>query len=628
MLAALRRQAQSPILQATIVIIILVFIFWGVGNQGGNGRNAALTVNGTQISYAQYQKAYNRMMDDYRKQFGGQIPNALLKKLNIKEQVIRQLINRTLILQEADNLGIHVSNQELREDIEKIPAFQVDGVFDVDAYRQVLSESRMTVADFEDGVRSDLLAKKVVAALSKFGVASAFNLQARFNYANAEKKLEYAKFTAAAFKKKVAVSDKALQQFYDEHKSDYQKAEQRKLEYLTFLAKAKGIKVSDEEVKNYYQQHLTQYTVPEKRRARHILFKVAPDASASQKEAIRKQAEKVLAQAKAGDDFAKLASIYSQDSGSASRGGDLGFFTKDQMVKPFADAVFSMKPGQISNIVKTRFGYHIIKLEQVKPAKVKPLAEVKNSIVAKLQAKASKSKAFAAANAAYEKIIAAGSLDKYAKQSGKTLQQTGFFEKASPPKGVIGNPAVLKAAFSLGKGELSSLVELPQGYAIIYIADVKVPKVPPLAEVKDRVKKDFVEAKAREMAEVKAGEMLAAVKAGKDFAEVAKKYGVKVQQSAYFSRMKRFGTNLPPKVVAEGLELSAAAPYPSDIVTQGDASFVYRFLKAKGTDKKAFAEQRKQYERRLKTENTNDLVSAWLESVRQKAEITRNKNLL
>ncbi|MEJ2688504.1 MAG: SurA N-terminal domain-containing protein [Deltaproteobacteria bacterium] len=628
MLDLMRRKAQSPTLQATVVIIILVFIFWGVGNQSGNGPNSVLTVNGTQISYQQYEKAYNQMMDQYRQKFGGQIPDALLKTLNIKEQVIQQLIDRTLVLQEADNLGIHVSDQEVRNYIEKIPSFQVNGVFNVNSYRQILGASRLTVADFEGSVRSDLLAKKVISALSQFGIVPEFDLQSRFDYENAERNLEFVKFTADAFKKKVVVSDQELQKFYDEHKRDYQTEEQRKLEYLTFLeANEKDIEVSDQEVKDYYQKNQDLYTVPEKRRARHILFKVAPDASEKDKEAKRKRAEEVLAQAKAGDDFAGLATIYSEDS-SASKGGDLGFFSKGQMVKPFANAVFSMKPGEISDIVETQFGFHIIKLEEIKPASVKPLAEVKSSIVAKLKAEKSKSMAFTDANAAYEQIIMAGSLDKFAKDSHMPLQETGFIEKSAPPKGVVSDPAFLKAAFSLGKGELSSLVELPQGYAIIYVADIKAPETPPLAKVREKVVKDFVEAKAREMAAVKAGEMLAAVKAGKDFAGTAKEYGVEVQQSAYFSRLNQYNTNLPPAMVEGGLKLSAAAPYPADIVTQGDASFVYRFLEVKDIDKDAFAAQRKQYEERLKVENTNALVSGWLESVRQKAEITRNEKLL
>lgn len=628
MLDLMRRKAQSPYLQATVLVIILVFVFWGVGNNRGNGPNTALTVNDTPISYQQYQKAYNQMMDQYRKKFGGQIPDALLKSLNIKEQVVQQLIDRTLILQEAPNLGIHVSDQEVREAIEKIGSFQVNGVFNVNTYRDILSASRMTVSDFESSVRTDLLAQKVVSALSAFGLAPEFDLQTRFNYENEERKLEYVKFTAAAFRKEVAVSDDELQKYYDEHKADYQKEEQRKLKYLAFPANdAKGVEVTDEEIQNYYQQNQIFFAVPEKRRARHILFKVKAGASAEDKAAKRQRAEEVLEQAKAGDDFAGLATIYSEDS-SASKGGDLGFFGRGQMVKPFEDAVFAMQPGEISDIVETKFGYHIIKLEEIKPASFKPLEEVRSSIAAKLKAEKSRNNAMAAANAAYEQIIMAGSLEKYAKESGLSLQETGYFEKSAPPQGEVADPAFINAAFSLGKGELSSLVETADGYAIIYVEDIKVPEPSPLAEVKDKVEKDFIAARSKEMAAVKAGEMLAAVKAGKDFAETAKDYGTEVQQSAYFSRMNRYGTNLPPKIVEEGLNLSAAAPYPDEIVTEGDTSYVFRFLENKGIDKDAFAKQRQQYEMRLKAENTNALVDAWLDSLRQKAEITRNEQLL
>jgi peptidyl-prolyl cis-trans isomerase D len=628
MLDLMRRKAQSPYLQATVLIIILVFIFWGVGGNQGNAPNVVATVNDTPISYQEYEKTYDQVIDQYRQQFGGSIPEALLKTLNIKDQVVQKLVDRILILQEANKVGIHISDQEVRDYIEAIPSFQVNGVFNVNTYRDLLAASRMTVAGFEAGVRSDLLTKKVVSALSKFGIASEYDLQARFNYENEELKLKYAKFEADSFKNQVAITEEALQKYYDEHKTDYQTAEKRKLKYLTFLTSdVANVEPSEEEIEAHYQQNLAAYSQPEKRRARHILIKTSAADTAEDKAAKRQRAEEILAQARKGDDFAGLATIYSED-GSASKGGDLGFFSRGKMVKPFEEAVFAMQEGEISDIVETQFGYHVIKLEKISPASVKPLEEVRGDIVARLQEQKSRSNAAAAANAAYEQIILAGSLDKYAATSSKTLQEVGFFEKQNPPDSVVGEAAFLNAAFSLGKGELSSLVEIPDGYAIIYVEDIKAPEVPPFEIVRERVEKDFREARAREMAAGKAGEMFAAVRKGEDFASVAKEYGVSVEESVYFSRQNRYGTNLPMALVEDALELSLESPYPDETISEANATYVFRLADIKPTDEAAFSEKREQYEQQLQSENTSELLTAWLDGLRKKAEITRNEQLL
>jgi len=628
MLDLMRRKAQSPYLQATVLAIILVFIFWGVGNQGGNAPNSVATVNGTSIDYRDYEKAYNQAIDQYRQQFGGSMPESLLKTLNVKEQVLGKLIDRVLILQEADKIGIHISDEEVRNAIQKIPSFQVNGVFSVNTYKDILAASRMTVGDFESSIRSDLLSRKVIDALSKFGIAPEYDLQARFNYENSAVKLAYVKFDAERYKADVKVTDEELQGYFDKHKTDYQSAEQRKLKYLSFLTSdAQKEEPTDEEIRAYYDQNMAAFTVPEKRRARHILIKTAVGDSDKEKAAKRQLAEEILAKARKGEDFAKLATAYSEDS-TASAGGDLGYFERGRMVKSFDDAVFAMNKGDISDVVETPFGFHIIKLEDVTPARVKPLEEVRPLIIARLQQEKGQNQAIAAANAAYEQIMLAGSLEKYAESSGSTLQETGFFEKKNPPQGIVADPAFLNAAFSLGKGELSSLVEMSEGYAIIYVSDIKPPEVPALETVKDKVQKDYIDAKAREIAAQKAADMLAAVRGGKKFDAMAAEYGVKIEESAYFSRQNPYGTDLPTAVVQEGIKLSSVLPYPEKEISEGDASYVFRFAEKKETDPAVFSEKSEQYEEQLKDENTNALMAAWLNSLREKAEIEKNEKLM
>ncbi len=630
MLDLMRRKAQSPYLQATVLIIILVFIFWGVGGQQGNAPNTVATVNDVPISLQEYDRLYNQTLDRYRQQFGGSIPEGLLESLNLKEQVLNQLIERILVRQEAERLGIAVSDAEVRKEISKISSFQVNGVFDLDTYHQILAASRLTVEDFEAGVRADLLSRKVLDYLERFGRVPEHDLAARFAYDNEKIRVRYARFSAEEYKDQVTVTDEDLAAYFDEHKEAYKTSEQRNVKYLAFTTAGSldGVTLTDDEIRAEYQRTLSRYTEPEIRRARHILFKVAADASAEEREAKRKKAEEVLAMARdKGTDFAGLATIYSEDS-TAANGGDLGFFGRGRMVKPFEDAVFSMQEGEISDIVETRYGYHIIKLEEIKPARVRSLDEVRAEIEARLKQERARAVAEAAGRQAYEEIIKAGSLAKYMEEGGAVFQETGFFERSAPPAGVPADPAFVAAAFSLNKGELSSLVSLADGYAILFVEDIKPPAVPPLEEVREQVERDYIAAKAKEMAEEKAAAMLAAVRDGKEFAAAAEEFGVTVQESQPFSRAARFSAGLPLAVVEKGLSLSAAEPLADDVVTEGTAAYVVQFAGTEPIDEGEFAKRRDQYEKQIREENTNALLSAWIATLKARAEITRNSKLL
>ncbi len=630
MLDLMRRKAQSPYLQATVLVIILVFVFWGVGGQQGNAPNIVATVNDVPISLQEYDRLYNQTLDRYRQQFGGTLPEGLLDTLNVREQVLDQLIERILVRQEAEHLGIAVSDAEVRNEIAKISSFQVNGAFDLDTYHQILAASRMTVEEFENGVRADLLSRKVLDYLEKFGRVPERDLEARFAYDNEKITVRYARFAAPDFRDQVEVTDEALEEYFAAHKDAYKTDEQRNVKYLAFTAAASAGQVSltDDEVRAEYQRSLGRYTVPETRRARHILFKVDADTPAGDREAKRRQAEEVLAKAREqGADFAGLATIYSEDA-TAANGGDLGYFGRGRMVKPFEEAVFSMQKGEVSDIVETRYGYHIIKLEDIRPARVRPLEEVRAEIEARLRQERARAVAEAAGRKAYEEIIKAGSLAKYMEAGGATFQETGLFSRSSPPEGVPADPAFVAAAFSLNPGELSSLVPLADGYAILFVEEVRPPEIPPLDAVRDRVAEDYVAAKARDLARERAEAMLAAVGDGKDFAAAAGEFGVTVEVSAPFSRAARFAAGLPLAVVEKGLSLDPATPLADEVVMEGDTAYVVQFAGSEPMDEEEFAKQREQYARKIRQENTEALLSAWIATLKARAEITKNSQLL
>ena len=630
MLALLRRKAQSPSLQLTIVIIILVFVFWGVGANQGTVQNAVATVNGESISFQDYQKEYDQIVSGLRDQLGGVIPNNLLETLNIKQQVLNNLIQSTLLRQGAMAGNLYVSNKELRDTIQSMEAFQNNGSFDVQWYKDILTGSRLTVSKFEEGMRYDLLSAKAMNHLSRFGKISIAELQDLFEYKYGQVKLEYSSFDAANYKDMVETTDEAISAFFEENKTDYQSDPKVKIKYLLFPEGSdQAAPIDDQEILTYYQNNLTQFSRPEQRKASHILIRTNDTDTAEQKEASRKEIEDILAKVQSGEDFGELAKQFSKD-GSASRGGDLGYFGRGQMVKPFEDAVFSMTEGDTSGVIETQFGLHIIKLDKIQVAAVSPLEAVKSTIVEKLTKASSKNNSFKNANDAYEKIILSGSLAKYAESSEVTapLIETDFFIQQNPPVELQTMPQLINTAFSLNKGELSSIIEVDKGYAIIYIDDIQPPAQQELQDVKELVTKTFVAKKSLELAKAAAEEMLTKIKDGQELSKVAEETGAEHKTTPFISRGDSSSAELPAQLIDKGLALSESKPLVEEIIPFGESFYIISFKENMAPDDTIFEEKKAELETQLTQRKSNDLLSAWVEHLQKDAKITTNEQLL
>ena len=627
MLDLIRRKTKSPYIQGTILIIILVFVFW-LPRAGRNGsQNSVATIDDDAISYKEFQQTYDRIISQYRDQFGGSLPKGLIKTLKIKEQVVNQLIGQHLVRRAALESGLDVSKDEIRNTIQKMEAFRTNGSFDIKRYKQILSASRMSVSDFESSIRSDILNRKITDHLSRFAKISEAEISDMFNYEYGEVKLEYAVFDAAKYDKAVTVTDKSLTAFFNEKKDNYKTPPQVRLKYLIFPFDQSAVNISDKAVEEYYQSHRDKYEQPEQRRARHILIRSSETDCKDTIDKKHRQIEDILKKVRAGEDFAKLAKKYSED-GTASRGGDLGYFARGQMIKPFENAVFTLKKGEISDVIKTRFGFHIIKLESIQPARTVPLTEARAGILAALRSEEAKNNAFNLANKAYEGIILAGNMDKYAKANKVTVQETDFFSRQHPPEQLAAYNTFLNTAFSLKNGELSSLIESDKGYGIIYVENMKNPKIPPLNDVKERVEKDFIADQAKKMTHAAAEKMLTGLKGGSSFDDAAGKARVAVKETGFFSRTTRSQAGLPSAVIEEGLQLSAKKPYPKEITADGSRFYVYRFKEKRMPAKELFAEKTDGLKKQILQNRQKQLFADWIAFLRQNAEITINQQFL
>lgn len=633
MLDLMRKKAQSLVIQIIVGLIALVFIFWGVGG-GGTGRNTMAMVNDEEITIQEYQQAYERTVNAYREQFGSSISGKLLEQLGIKQQVLRRLVQQALLRQGAREMGIAATDHEVRQAIQKMAAFKEKGIFSMKRYEEILSGSRLTPGIFESSVRSDLLSGKVMDHLGRFADVTPREANDRYQYEQEAVTVEYALLPADTFTGQVTVNDKDLAVFFESRKDDYKTEPRVKVQYLFFPAENEKATVTEDDARAFYASNSARFITPEERRARHILLKASETDPAEVLQNKKAQAEKIRELALADEDFAALAKKYSEGP-SAPNGGDLGFFARGRMVREFDDTVFAMLKGEVSGVVRTRFGFHVIKLEEVRPGSTKSFETVREAIQQELAAKKAKDLAFGGANKAYEMMVLAGSLEKYATAEKMPLQETGFIGRVpgaqtAHKKEITDAPAFRAAALALQKGELSSLVALESGYAILYAVDKKAAQVPPLADVRARVEKDCIAAKALELAEKEAEKWLAAlrtIKAANAFIEQVAARKLSLREAGPFIRMAA-PSDVPVEMVTSARALSAEQPYPASPVLHNGMVYVYRLKEKSVPDATTDPMKDAAFVKRMVEEKRQRLLSSWLDFLEKRAEITINEKLL
>jgi peptidyl-prolyl cis-trans isomerase D len=630
MLDFMRKNASSMAVKIILGAIALVFVFWGIGTFRSQRVTSLATVNGEDIHYEEYRMEYINTIERYKQLFSGQMPEGFLEKMNIKGQVLDNLINNLLMKEAASKLNIYLSDEEIQEEILKIPAFLSNGKFDKNLYERALRANRMTPADFEKKVHQQLLFEKISNLLTNSITIPESEAKEQYEYENEMRELAYLTINPDTFTKEITLKDDELQSYYEANKEKYRTAPKIALNYIEIKKTdvSNTINISDEDARLYYEEHQSDYEAKEQRHAHHILIKTDKNADESTVAAARKKAEDLLSRLKKGESFEEVAKKYSDDQGSAQRGGDLGLFGRGMMVKPFEDAVFSMQPGELSGLVKTDFGWHIIRLDEIRPSGLRPFDEVKDTIIARLKDERSKSALFEQASKLYDAIIAQGSLTLYAQKNGVALAKTGLFSKNTPPPHLLTKEA-MNELFELGQGSLSSIIETPDGMLVAEIAE-KVPSaIPTFDEVKAQVTLDLGKQKATEAAGKKAEELISALK-GKDIHAVAKEKGLNLLISKPYSRsnMATLSKEIPPPVLDAGLSLTQSKPLTEKPVEANGVFYVVSLKTIINADMAGFPAQQKAITDKLLMQKKGLVMDSWLKDLRKKAKITIHKEQL
>ncbi len=479
------------LVQIVLALIIVPFALWGVDSYRKSGGATPLaTVNGIKIGQQEFDNALQQQQDRIREMAGPNFDPAFFDNPEIKRSILDGLVTQHLLGEEARRIGLSLTDEQIAQVIASIGAFQIDGKFNKKRYEEVLSQKGMNRFGFESRVHQDLLIRQLTDAYTQNGYASdtvAANL-IRLN--EQQRKVAVASLAAAAFMNQVKLPDNAISDYYKNNEQEFQIPERAKVEYVVFSVDSllSQVAVSDDEIKQYYKDHQAEFGTQEQRQAAHILISVDKQASDVEKQAARAKAEQVLNLVRQSPaKFAALAKQYSQDPGSAADGGDIGFFGHGAMVKPFEDSAFSLKVGELSGLVRSDFGYHIIKLLAVKPTKIQALSKVKNMIRERLKLQHASDKFAELAenfsNTVYEQ---SDSLEPAAKLVNMPIKRGVWLSKGQVPAG-LWTDKVLQAIFSedalQNKRNIEAVEVVPNTMLSAHVTEFKPASVRPLSEV-------------------------------------------------------------------------------------------------------------------------------------------------
>lgn len=577
------------------------------------------------ITVADFQRVYFQQLDQYRTAYGASFNERLLRQLGIHRQLLQQLIDEQAALEEAERLGLRVTDEEVRQRILTLPAFLENGRFIGEArYRQLLRQQRppLTPAEFEADLRRALVIEKLRGALTDWITVSDDEVDAEYRARNEQVKLELVAWTADALRGQVSVSDADLDPYFERHKERFRVPEKRRLRYLLIDVQAlrSRVAVSPQDVERYYRDNLELFSTPEQIRASHILFKT----EGKDENAVRKTAEAVLAKAKAGADFAALARQYSEDEASRTRGGDLDFFGRGRMVPEFEEAAFRLQPGQISDLVKTQFGFHIIKVTDRRPATQRPLDEVRQQIVDELQWERAQAQADQLATAVSQEVNDPGDFDVVARRRGLTVQETGFFGRDELIPGLGPAAEIAAEAFALARGRVAGPLAAPRGYVFITVTAIQGPHLPKLEEVRDRVRDALVAEKARDLARRRAQAVAPTLKTAADFQKAARQAGLEPKTTDFIRR----GTPLPDIGVSPAVDAVAFRLAPgqtSDPIETETGVVILRVTERKSVTPAELAKGRATLRAELLEGRRTRFFSAYMAKAKERMRIEINR---
>ena len=608
---------------AMVIFFIPNFLTDPSSNMAATGTVAV--VEGREIRADEFQRTYQAQIQAYRSAYGANMSDQLLRQLGVEQQILQQMVDERAALAEAERLDVTVSDDEVRQRILAIPSFQENGAFiGEDRYRQLLAMQRppMTPSDFEEAVRRSLVVEKLRASLTEWLSIPDKELEQEYRRRNDKVKLALVSFPTDSFRPDVTATDAEITTYFDGHTEDFRIPEKRKIRYVLLDMESIRSKlvVPAADIERTYNDRIGEYTTPEQVRASHILLKTEGQDEA----AIRTQAEDVLKKAKSGADFAALAKQYSQDEGSAPNGGDLDYFGRGRMVPEFDAVAFAMEPGQISDLVKTSFGFHIIKLVDKKAGTTRTLEEVRPQLQDQLSVERAQQQAANLAESLRARVTKASDLDTVAKEQGLTVQESGFFARDEPVLGLGASPELGARTFAMNQGDVAGPIQTGRGYVFTSLVAKQDAYIPKVDEVKERVRDEVTRNKAKEFGLKKANEVAAKLKGAADFEKGALAAGFKAQTTELITR----DSPIPDLGMAAEVTETAFALAPgavSEPITTDTGSAIIKVLEKQEVTPQELTANREKFREDLLADRRNRFFAAYMSKAKQKMRIEVNQ---
>ncbi len=529
MLQSINDKAKGILGWIIIAFISVPFALWGIQEYiGGAPERFAAKVNDHEISIRDFEQALARDRQRLQTMFGGNLPNDAAFEKSMKERVINQLVARSILEQRVTAAGYRISNKALARKIQSMEAFQQDGKFISASYEQILNSQGMSVSQFESLFRSDLIVQQLQDGVTKSSIIGKSTLEQLNKLQQQTRDISYLVFKQSGYVSDVSITDEEIQQFYNENQDRYMHPEQVSISYVELKAEDLTVNASvdEEALRRQYDDYIAGLAEKEERKARHILVQLSDSDDETTKAEKKQKIENALSQLKSGASFEKLARSISEDPGSASNAGDLGWVTKGMMVPAFEEALFKLKKGEISNVVKSSFGYHIIKLDDIKGSQPESFASRKDALLKELEQEEISNlfyeRSELMATLAYEND---DTLQIVANDMGLKIQQSKLFTRVAG-QGIANNQKVRDAAFDssvLKDGRNSDVIELGKNHILVLrIEEHKGAKPKTLDEVRTIVEASLKSSKAKQQAQAAGLQALADLQQGKSMDELAK----------------------------------------------------------------------------------------------------------
>jgi peptidyl-prolyl cis-trans isomerase D len=611
-------------------LIAVVFIFWGV-DFGSGAATYAAKVDGETISSQEVRRAWQQQQSRLQQMMRAELPEQMVKSQ--QAAILDQFVRRELLEQRAEELGYRVSDQALVDRVMEIPEFQVDGKFSKDRYNAVLRSNGLTETGFEADLRSETMIRHLQTGIVDSAFALPYELERRYAIEKQEREIDYALVSANDFLPQITVTDEQIQKWYDEHKDQYQLPEKVDLQYVELdRSRAESaVQVNEDALRQYYEQVKEKYESPERRKARHILITAGDGLDEA---AAEKKAAELAEKAKGGADFSQLAKENSKDPGSAEQGGDLGWAQRGMFVGPFEEALFSMKPGEIRGPVKTQFGYHVLKLDEVEAGQIRSFDEVRAELEADYRSEQSQTLFYdqtqKLGDLAFESLTELASVAKSMDLPLKTI--TDFTRDGGGELG--SDPQVSEAAFSedvLERGQNSPLIAIGEDKAVVLRVAKHTPAEPkPLADVRAEIETQLKQEAAREAAQTKGAEVLARLQKGEAWNEVVSSAAVNPVGKRFLTRQDNV---VPPAVVEAAFgvspsKISEASPHYAGTTTPDGNYAVVAVTGVRNADPATEAPEAKTNRRQMAERQVgNEELVAYVEAAESKADVVKNEKV-